>query len=233
MMDFLRRHRYYIFLFTMVVFLSGTFIGFGGYLFDGRSGDAVAEVNGEKIPLRIYQSHYRRKQDALGPGRTLDKAQSQQLRDETIRELVQAHVFAEQAKRYGIEVPDLQVVNSLTQIPAFLEKDGRFNPQLYLQALQSTLRLTPKDFEEEQRANIAFFKLRWVIQSVIKVTDHELALIAPAAAAGKPLKTDKDKEDLRGRIWQDKVLYSFNQWFNRMGNTLKVKTHFEVLEGTR
>jgi peptidyl-prolyl cis-trans isomerase D len=231
MMDFLRKHQIYIFVFLITVILFGAFMGFGAYTFGDHPGDSIAEVNGHKIPMRIFYSHYNRILDSRG-GASSDAAARQQVRDETVRDLVQGQVFAEQAERYGIEVPDQQVVISLTQIPAFQE-NGHFNPQLYMQALQSTLRLAPKDFEEEQRKSIAFFKLRWLMQSAIKLTDHEFAIDAPIKAAGKLPKNDKEKETLRTQILQEKMLYSLNQWYMHIGSTLKVKTHFELLEGTR
>ena len=238
MMNFLRKYQFQIFLFTMVVFLFGTFIGFGGYFFSSRaSGDTIAEVNGDKIPLRVFYSHYRRALDQVEPGKTLDEAARQQRRDETIRDLVQSVVFAREAERYGISVPDKQVVVSLTQVPAFQEK-GAFSPRLYMQALQSQLRMTPQDFEEEQRNSIAFFKLRWLIQSCVKVTDQEFELekafkrLSAPASPKEAAKLPKDA-DLRQEIWQEKVLFAFNQWFAQLGRTLRVKTHFELLEGQK
>jgi len=237
MMNFLRKHQYKIFLFTIIVFLLGTFIGFGGYFFSSQasSGDAIAEVNGEKIPLRTFSSHYRRAIEPGPQGKPLDSAARQQKRDEVMRDMVQAVVFARQAERYGIRVPDKQVVQSLTQQPGFQEK-GQFNPRLYMQYLQSEARMTPQDFEEEQRNGIAFFKLRWLFQSVIKVTDKEWELEGPfrkAQVTSMPKDKRPNDSALRQQIWQEKVLYSFNQWFNQLGRTLKVKTHFEMLEGSR
>ena len=45
-----------------------------------------------------------------------------------------------------------------------------------MQVIQSQLKTTPQEFEEEQRLSIGFFKLRWLIQSTIKVTDKEMEL---------------------------------------------------------
>ncbi len=233
MMNFLRKHQYKIFIFTITVFLAGTFIGFGGYFFTkGGPSDSIAELDGEEIPLRIFLSHYRRALDQTEPGKPIDDATRQAKRDEVLRDMIQSRVFSRAADQYGVIVPDQQVVMNLTQAPAFQEK-GAFNPRLYMEALQSQIRMSPKDFEEEQRRSIAFFKLRWLIQSSIKVTDKEFETLANFRNGGKPLKTAKEKEVLRQQIWQEKVLYSFNEWFTKLGRDLKVKTHFERLEGTR
>jgi hypothetical protein len=242
MMNTLRKYQYQIFLVTMCIFFFGMFVGFGGYFFAGKGGgsDAIAEVDGEKIPLRTFYSHYRQSLDQIQrTGKPVEDAAKQQKRDEVTRDMVQAIVFAREAERFGLQVPDKQVVISLAQQPGFQEK-GVFSPRLYMQYLQSELRMSPQDFEEEQRKAIAFFKLRWLIQSCIKVTDKEFELEAafrrahmPAPANAKEkAKLPKDSE-LRAQMWQEKVLYSFNQWFSQLGRNLKVKTHFELLEGTR
>jgi hypothetical protein len=234
-MNFLRKYQYQIFLITIGVFLLGTFIGFGGYFFtsQGSSGDSIAEVNGEKIPLRVFFSHYDRALDAAQQGgQKLDENGKRAKRDEAMRDLVQSIVFDEEAKRFGINVPDQQVVVSLASVQAFQEK-GAFSPRLYMQSLQSQLHLTPLDFEEEQRRSIAFFKLRWLIQSTIKITDKEFEMEEALKRQGKPFKNAKEKDDARQDLWQEKVLYSFNQWFSQIGRDLKVKTHFEMLEGQK
>src|SRR6202035_1549024 len=99
----------------------------------------------------------------------------EQKRDETIRDLVQSVVFKREVNHYGIQTPDQQVAISLTQIPAF-QTNGKFNPQQYMDVIQSQLKTTPQEFEEEQRLSVGFFKLRWLIQSSIKVTDREMEL---------------------------------------------------------
>ena len=44
---------------------------------------------------------------------------------------------------------------------------------------------------------------------------------------------DKDKKAFADQVWQQKVLWSFNQWFNQMGQHVKVKTHMDLLEGIK
>src|ERR1035438_5626943 len=123
---------------------------------------------------------------------------------------------------------------TLTQIPAF-QSQGRFNPQLYMQALQSQLKMDPHDFEEEQRLSIGFFKLRWLIQSTIKVTDQEMAMSGQYPEFAKANQTEEVKEHdpksgkvtghqkrrrsepeirelFRKKLWDEKTMFSFNQW---------------------
>lgn len=236
MMNVLRKYQYHITITLAVVMIFYIVMGLGaGFFHTGATtNDPIAEVNGESIPLRIFYSHYQRALDQAEPGKPLDDAARQQRRDETMRDLVQSLIFAKEAEQYGIQVPDRQVATSLAQTPAFQEK-GAFSPRLYIQALQSQIRLSPQDFEEEQRKSIAFFKLRWMIQSSIKVTDKEFEMESAFKRASlPPVKGKKPSDaDVRQDLWQEKVLYSFNQWFAQLGRNLKVKTHFDLLEGQR
>ena len=56
----------------------------------GSPNDSVVDVDGEKVPLHTYWSHYYRSVD---PNKPLDQAAQAQKRDETIRDLVQSIVF--------------------------------------------------------------------------------------------------------------------------------------------
>src|ERR1017187_386486 len=174
MMDFLRKYQMHVLTGLLTFFLIYIALGFGSSFFvKGSPNDTIVEVDGQKIPLKMYWSRFNR---ALDSSKPLDKTGRDQKRDETIRDLVQSVVFKRETERYGILVPDQQVAVSLTQIPAFRTKEGQFNPQLYMQALESQLKMTPQEFEEEQRLSIGFFKLRWLIQSAVKVTDKEMEL---------------------------------------------------------
>lgn len=231
-MDLLRKYRYQIFLFTIIVFVSGIILGFGGYFLGpkGSPNDAIATVDGTKIPLRHFLIQYDRAMAAVPPGTTLDEAARNQKREEAMRDVIQRLVFDRESKRYKIGVPDMQVATSLASIPGF-QTNGAFDPQKYGAALQSQLRMSPKEFEEEQRSSIAFTKLRWLLQSVIHVTDLEAETAWRLSHKGKLDGYAKEEKAFRDKLWQEKVVFTFNQWFNQIGQKTKVQTHFEVLQG--
>jgi len=158
-------------------------------------------------------------------------------------------------ERFGIHVPDQQVAVSITQIPAF-QRQGRFDPQIYMQALQSQVKMDPRDFEEEQRLSIGFFKLRWLISSAIKVTDKELELsgqypefaklsrveetethdekTGKVTGHKKRVRTEGEIRELfRKKLSDEKDLFCINQWLTQVGQKLRVKPHLDLLEGTQ
>src|SRR5258708_28256675 len=119
MMNWLRKYQRHVLYTLLIFFVAYIAIGFGtGFFAKGSPQDAVDEVNGEKIPLRLFYSHYNRALNELKPGTVLDEAGRKQKREEALRDLIQGVVFQEQAKRFGILVTDQQVVNSLAQVPA-------------------------------------------------------------------------------------------------------------------
>src|ERR1051325_2807936 len=132
MMDFLRNYQVHILAGLLAFFLIYIALGFGSSFFvRGSPHDSIVDVDGEKVPLSKFWNHYNR---ALDQSRSLDEAGRNQKRDETIRDLVQSVVFKRETEGYGIRVPDQQVAMSLASMPAF-QSNGRFNPQLYMQAI--------------------------------------------------------------------------------------------------
>lgn len=250
MMNFLRKYQMHVLSGLLAFFLIYIALGFGTSFFvKGSPNDTIIEVDGEKVPLRMYWSHYRRSLDQTQP---LDEAGRNRKRDETVRDLVQTVVFRQQADVYGVRVPDRQVAVSLTQIPAF-QSNGQFSPQLYMQVLGSQLRMTPQDFEEEQRVSVGFYKLRWLIQSVVQVTDKEMELSGQYPVFAKASQIEESevrdpktgkvtghnkrrrtpeeiRELFRKKLWDEKTLFCFNQWMTQLGQKLRVKPHLDVLE---
>jgi hypothetical protein len=243
MMNFFRKFQVHFILTILGFFVLSIAIGFG----TGNKGSPMATVvevdtgrRTDKIPLYVFYQRYNRAMAQIPPNTTVDKTVQQAKRDETIQELVQDSVFADQAERFGIEVPDRQVATSLAQVPLFQE-NGAFSPQAYTRALQYQLHATPKEFEEEQRHAIARFKLNWLIRSCLKMTDREFEVaysirgpeiekeLAKEKKAGEP--PVQFKERVREQLLQEKIVASFNQWFRQLGERIKVKPHLDVIQG--
>jgi len=247
-MDFLRKHQTVILWGLLVFFLLSIAIGFGGnFMIKNSPTDAIATVDGDDISIRKFNLHYERAMAQAKPDAVMDKAAIQQKQQEVLRDLIQAQVFQKQSRLYGIQVPDAQVVNSIMSIPQFHNDKGAFDPQLYARFLQYQARASAGDFEEEQRQSIAFFKLRYMIQSCVKVTDNEFnreyALHGAEFAKANAIETSADgktkhartPEQLRAlfrqKMIEDKSLWALNQWFTQIGQKLRVKTYLDRLQG--
>ncbi len=229
-MNFFQKYKIHIGATVFAFFIITTFIGFGGSFWaPGAPTETVIKVDNEKIPLYQFITHYERALTQVEPGVTLDEKARQQKRDETIRDLVTFVAYRKQAKLYGIEAPDAQVRNSLAQYPAFQE-NGQFSLNAYSRALQSQLRTTPQEFEEEQRVSIAFMKLRWLIQSCVRVTEAELEMAYAMEHKGDMKNFAKEKSAFHQKLLQEKTMWTFNQWLAQVGSQLRVKPYMDRIE---
>ena len=224
MMNFLRKYQVHILVGLLAFFLIYIALGFGSSFFvRGSPNDTLVEVDGTKIPLRAYWSRYNRSLDTT---KSLDEAGRTQKRDETVRDLVQSVVFKREVERFGVKTPDAQVAISLTQVPGF-QTNGKFDPQRYMQVIQSAIKVTDKEMEfslgypEFAKANrVEDTEVR--DEKTGKVTGHK-----------KRPRSEAEIRDLfRKRLWDEKTLFCFNQWLTQLGQKLRVKTHFDVLEGS-
>jgi len=229
MMNFFRRHMRTIFMITIIGFMSGIFIGFGGYFFGGRYlGDAVADVNGVKVSYKRYLNLYNRALDAMrNDSEEITDSMMEQKKNEVLMDLVQEEVFYQEAMKYDIRVLDEEVATDINRFPAF-QRDGKFNQRLYFQILQWQLRMTPNEFEESRRKQIAIAKLRSLVASSVKITEDELRM-EYARENGGMEKYDEGREELLGRLKQEKTIALFDEWYKMIQGTLKVKIYQEKL----
>ncbi len=224
MMNWLRKNMRTIFIITIVGFLAGIFIGFGGYFFGGNTiKDAVAEVNGKKIPYRKYALLFNRVMDNLrDKGVEITEDVIQQTKRDVFQDLIQEEVFAQEAKKYGIVVTDSEVAMDIRNFPAF-QKDGKFDQRIYFQVLAFKLKMTPEEFEESRRNQIAIAKLRNLVTSSIKISDAELQFEYGRRHNGKLNGFEKEKEKFYQELMQEKVTAFMQDWYRSINSSLKVK----------
>jgi peptidyl-prolyl cis-trans isomerase D len=225
MMTFLRKHMKVIFLITIVGFLAGAFIGFGGYFFgDAAHADAAATVNGTKIPYQRYATLLNRVTENMRRSKEdVDADRMKSLRQEVLQDLIQEEVFWKEAQKYGISVSDQELAADIQSYPAF-QREGRFDPQLYRQALYQVMRTTLQEFEESRRRQIAIFKLRQLIAGSVQVSEPEAQIEYQRTHNGTLKGYDKDRDKFIQGLRQQKVMMVFNDWFQQLNRTLRYKS---------
>lgn len=205
---------------TVLSFLIG-FNFIAGLGREGRSGvklgGGVGSVNGETVtPVQFaysYQEQVRvyRERFATDP---LDRDQ-ELLQRQAWRSLVDDRLFAQQARRSGLSVTDADIENAMLTNPpsaVFLEarfqRDGRFDPQLYINAIN-----TPgNDWSEPQgylrEQTLPAVKMKQRVLASLKISDAEVVrlyhdrtdraiatvVMVPAADTGR---SPGKEEDLR------------------------------------
>ena len=192
--------------------------------------------------------HYNRALAQVKPGTTLlDKAAYQQKQQEVLRDLIQADVFQRQSELFGIRVPDTQVVNSIASIPQFHNDKGAFDPQLYMRFPQAIRRTPwPLILKKNSAIRSPFLSCATLINSCVKITDDEMrrayaergaaflktnAYDVSADGKKKRLRTQDELTALfRQQLLEEKSLYALNQWFNQIGQKLRVKPYLDRLQ---
>jgi peptidyl-prolyl cis-trans isomerase D len=161
-----------IFLIIVVVFI---FWGVGGSVSGGRP-DTIASIDGQTISLREFQRAYENMKNAYREvykeRLTPELLEQMNLREQALNQLVETRLLETEAKRVGFTVSDDEVRQEIAKVEAFQEH-GSFAQDRYLRVLRY-LRLTPSEFEEEQRSQLLIKKLQRLINDGAQVSDDQV-----------------------------------------------------------
>lgn len=217
MMNFLRKHKIKIFLITIFGFLAGSFVGFGSYLFGDKTyHDTVAVVNKHKIPYKVYYALYNSRLNMLRHSNSeITDAMLKTIQNNLIRSLVQDEIVWQQTKNYGIDVTDEELAFDIQNYPYFINERGQFDIKYYYTFLNN-LGMTPKDFENLRRKQLASNKLQIFIASSAKTSAPQLLDLK---------KTHPDKSD--SDLMQIKANEVLNDWFESVKRKTKIKITME------
>lgn len=211
MMNFFRKHKVAIILIILIGFFGGTFIaGFGVSTFGNNSSfDTVAVINGQKIPYKYYYSLYNNALNMLRHSEeNITDETTKEIQNQILRNLIQTELFWQQTKKYGITVSDNELAQDIQSYPYFLNANGQFDSRIYYQFLNN-LRMSPKDFENLRRKQLAANKLQMLIASAAKVSNSEK-------------KGDDDYS-----LIQTKANEVLNDWFDNVKRESKIKILLE------
>ena len=223
--DFLKKNRQNIFIITVVGFIGGIFLGFGGYLRYSSVLDTAAVVNGVKIPLQKFNRQVSLAiENYRNQGNEITDEVIRSIKQQVLRDLIQEEVFWQEAKKYGIFVTNQEVYYDIMSIPAF-QKDGHFDRETYYRTLILRLKTTPKEFEESRKKRIAMFKLRNFIISAVKLSEQE---VENYLKTKKP-KTEEEKQKLYNELLQEKQVAVLEEWYKQLNNNLKIKINLKDL----
>jgi peptidyl-prolyl cis-trans isomerase D len=177
MLDFLRKRKRSWIIVLLLGIIVITFIAFyGGGKYQDQGSSDIAAVNGETISQREFAAHYQRALDRyrelLKGTLTPEMLKNLNIKANLLEELVQKKLVLQEARSLGLMATDEELANSIAQVPEF-QVAGRFNKERYLQLLRAN-RLSPREFEEEQRAQLTIQRLYAVILDAVQITDAEL-----------------------------------------------------------
>ncbi len=136
----------------------------------------VAEVNGAPILLTTYLKEYhdllRQYQERAQAELTPEVIKTLRLKEQVLSRLVEETLVLQAAKRLGIQVSTPELQEHIRSFP-FFQEEGKFNERRYYQLL-SRARLTPQEFEEQERQRLLIQKVIRQVTAFAKVSTGEL-----------------------------------------------------------
>ena len=160
---------------VVLAFVATIFLDWG-WQRSGRPDAHVGTVGGEGVSLQEFQMTYTNLTDfyrRLYQDRfTEDLARTLNLKQQALDTLVQRKLLLREATRQGLRVSDAELIEKVQTYPVF-QVNGQFDHARYLQVLRLS-RLTPADFEQNQREDLLLGKLENLIKDGVQVTEAEV-----------------------------------------------------------
>lgn len=177
MLDFLRkRKRSWIIIFLLGVIILAFIVFYGGGNYGNQGLPDVAHVNGEVITEREFETQYQRAVDryrnVLKGSLTPEMLKSLHIKRTLLDEMIQKRLLLQKARELGLTVTDSELASFLSSQPEF-QIGGRFNKARYIQLLRAN-RLTPAEFEEEQRDELIIRRLYGLLLDSVQVPEAEV-----------------------------------------------------------
>lgn len=234
MISFLRRHQKSIFVATITVFLSGSFVGLGGFYFTSRDTDgAVARIGSTKIPAQRLLLRVNQYADALRQkGTEVDDAMMTRLKREMLNDMMIEEMMALKADELGLKVTNEELARDIRATPAF-QRDGRFDQDTYFRQVRSIFRENPQEYERSRRKAIKSSRLKQLIYRMAKVPPAEVD-----AAYAQVLKTapKKDaakitKEAVAQNLQQQRAVELINHCLRQLSARVEHQIWFDRVDG--
>jgi peptidyl-prolyl cis-trans isomerase D len=160
-------------LLLLAIIIVFIFWGLGG--FDEQNDKKIASVNNEPVSFEEYQDMYnniiedlrRRFESEMND----DLIKMLQVKTQALNRIIEKKLLISEAKRLKLNVSDQEVAEKIKTMGSF-QKEGAFDHSLYKNVL-TYMRMTPDQFEYENRISMLVEKLRLLITSGVKVSDLE------------------------------------------------------------
>ena len=177
MLDFLRKKKRSWIITILLGLIIIVFVAFyGGSQQPTGVASNIAEVNGESISQREFIMHYQRAveryREMFKGSLTPELLKNLNLKQSLLEEMIEARLVLQEARRLGLTASDDELMNAIAEAPEF-QVNGRFNKERYLQLLRAN-RLTPAQFEEDQRKQLTIQRLLGVLADSAHVTEAEV-----------------------------------------------------------
>jgi|CXWL01.1.fsa_nt_gi hypothetical protein len=234
MISFLRRHQKSIFIATITVFLSGTFVGMGGYWFTSRDMDGVvARIGSAKITTERLFNRVNQYADMLrSKGTEVDDAMMARLKREMLNEMMIEEMLSLKADELGLKVTDDELSRDIRATPAF-QRDNQFNQDAYFQQVRSLFRETPQEYERARRKSIKSGRLKQLIYRMAAVPPSEVEAALAEAKKKAPAKEAAKitKEAVAQNLQQQRAVELINYCLRQLSTQVEHQIFSDRIDG--
>ncbi|HPD60814.1 MAG TPA: SurA N-terminal domain-containing protein [Thermodesulfobacteriota bacterium] len=176
MLSVLRKYARSIFIYFIPFLIISFVLYFGWTDIRERQESWMVKVNKTTISVAEYRKYYTQiieyykkiYQVDLTPDLIERLGIKQQITDNLINELL----LLETAKEANLMIPEAELKKAIEAIPGF-QKNGRFDNQAYQELLHQN-KLTPQDFENDQRKGLLVSRIRDLVIDGVKYSEKEL-----------------------------------------------------------
>jgi len=163
----------------------------------------VATVGDQRITLRELQDAHeqvlRFLRERWGDALTEKRLDELNPRAMALDSLIEKKLLLQAARDHGIWVTDEELRRHVRAFPVF-QREGRFDPKTYTAFLKAN-RLTPEQFETEQREFLAIEKLKARVRDAVVVTEEEVRQSYRKRLGKAPFR-EKDFQEERALLTQ-------------------------------
>ena len=177
MLDVLRKKKRSWIIIILLGLIIIVFIAFyGGSKPSGGPAQDIVEINGEVISQSEFVLEYERAveryRELFKGSVTPELLKTLNLKGTLLEEIIDTRLVLQEARRLGLTATDEELMNFIGQIPEF-QANGRFNKERYIQLLRAN-RLTPAQFEAQQRNQLTIQRLYGILLDGVHVTESEV-----------------------------------------------------------
>lgn len=152
------------------------FVFWGGSSYLAREANKIAKVDRYIISMQHYSKAYsdtlKLYQRRFGDAFTPEMIETLDLKNMVLQQLIDDYVLEMEASKMGVSVSDEELQKAIQSVPAFLD-NGQFSVENYKRILAYE-RLTPREFEEEQRKGIFQQRVYSMITENTIVSEEEI-----------------------------------------------------------
>src|SRR4051812_43980693 len=164
----------------------------------------AARVNGDLVTAsdfaQAYSNRFRQMSAMRGGKYTTENAKSDNLKQETLKGLVDQELIAQQADDLGLVVSDAEVADAIAKSPQF-QQDGKFDFEYYKRLVENGYGMSINRFEDAWRRDLMRAKVVQAAIAGVNVSDDEVKAAWQAQHEGAAISYVR----LNAFMFRDKV----------------------------